>query len=362
MDCHPLGVVLQFCRIHFEDTAPLFEALGDNALPVKCLSMVECHWDDTKLVPLMRALTRRLDDRNDGIRLTRLSLAGNALDVATLQALANYLEHPRCMLQHLNLSRQTTPDLAEHLCCGQNGDNHFLAALANNQSLRGLHLTDLCLQGRHLQSILDQINSSNSRSDNCIEELNLANNQVNSISQVWYGFPKQPRNIFLKRLDLSGNPFWSSTSSADNCQRDVLMQMTHAFPHLSFMGQEVGQGEAAATTTASKAFWTQLQYSLDMNCAGRCLYTAPTSPESLPLALVPLILERANNVLTASKDYTNKHVLDMETDKALPAQFTSSACQNNFSTSSTLKVTSRSASAVYGMIRGLTAEHMGGGL
>ncbi|KAL3917944.1 MAG: hypothetical protein SGILL_004475 [Bacillariaceae sp.] len=365
MDAAASGISLQFCRIHFEDASPLMDGLAAGKLPIHSLSVVECHWDDAKAGLLVRALTKRLDSSDT--LLARLSLAGNSLGAVTLNGIAEHLQHPACKLQHLNLSRQTSVDMAD-LICGN--DSILLKALSTNQSLKSLHLTDLALLGRHVQAMFDNINSHVCGNDSRIQDLNLANNLIESMADVWHASSKQQRNTSLKSLDLSGNAFWKNTTSVKSpCEeRDVLSDMTHCFPHLHYLGKEVElgvemeQGRNSGCDDISSQYWAQLQYNLDMNRAGRCLFTA-----SLPLSLVPIALERANKVLVAAPhNDTGSDVVPYENSDAAPSGRQYFGCQPNSTTACSsssspghVRMMSRSASAVYGMIQGLIAEHMG---
>jgi hypothetical protein len=272
--------------------------------------------------------------------------------------------------------------------------NGYKYSLSHNTSLLSLHLAELGLNEQDViqmmmrPSAMDHdFNESSGSSDDdnhhhhhhhhyhnhhhpnhsnnlprSLKELNLANNHIVNTTEAFLLDNGGMIQTNLRVLDLTGNPLWSlavgppmTTSHVPDAhlqwqqhqqhQQASLWQLVKTYPHLGFLGCEVQQGvEMEAKAQNGAGFWTFLQHSMDLNCAGRCLYDFSSVPTSsrlfsrrLPASLLPLVLERAQRVLQSSS--------------AL-----SSSCENSN------HATSRSASAMYGLVKGLIMEHLGGRL
>jgi hypothetical protein len=360
---------MQFCRINFEDTTPLLDAFsGEDSLSLQSLSIVESNFNDEQCVPLLQALTAQLDnDHSDDAALTRLSMAGNVAGEKTVRAVAEYLQHPKCQLQHLNLSRQTTPNMADLLT---NKSSPFLASLCQNDSLRSLYLTDLSLEGHHVAELFGSTTHNHQNLPSTLKELNLSNNLVAGIFQLVHSDDNHKSILAqhnLQRLDLTGNPFWRHVRLSSNSgqERMALRKITNQCPHLGYLGSEVDRGaeiEVAAKPHVSiPPFWTMLQYSLDMNRAGRSLFDgkdASANASPLPLALVPLILERATIGLAKNID----HVAESPSidEQVRMANYIRNSYQNYCTRNDEPKVSTRAVSALYGLVQGLVQTQCSG--
>ncbi|KAG7343448.1 hypothetical protein IV203_021393 [Nitzschia inconspicua] len=379
---------LFFCRINFEDMTPLLDTFKwsheksknsgshcDSLL--QGLSVVECNFNDSTLVPLVEALLSRLDDTSSGnaVSLTRLSLAGNMAGKGTIRAIANYLQHPKCRLQHLNLSRQTTPNMATLML--DDSLSPFLASLSKNQSLCSLGLTHLSLEGHHIATLFGKGNQY--RLPTTLTDLNLAHNLITSVWQVWgdgTALKSIPTNDNLHVLNLTGNPFWlqvqaSSKQNHQNCQeRRTLMNLVNQYPYLGYLGAEVDRGaeiESTAGFYGPSRFGTMLQYSLDMNRAGRHLFHGKKSVQAspLPFSLVPFVLERANisplrgSVESSTSDSSNMEFLS----NRVLMNANDRSCHNECcrkTTKSTVNI--RTANALYGLVQEMVACQFSGRL
>jgi Ran GTPase-activating protein (RanGAP) involved in mRNA processing and transport len=239
----------------------LARGLVDNKHLQK-LDLFGCSMEDEDLAQIITALRYHPT-------LEVLILNGNKCGVQSARQVAAIVESEGCVLRKLDLSFQ-------RLDAGSRLDISLIApALQKNTSLHIIELTNNSLDD-HDAEIFAQAMCENST----LQELFLARNKFTD-SGIALIAAKLPQMSGLKKLSLWGNPFGEDGAMA-------------------LLGGMAGNMEIHDLHLFRKFKCSdQIQYFTNINRGGRKLLQE--SPNDVPMALWPLVLERANRAKVSKR-------------------------------------------------------------
>lgn len=329
---------LMLRRTNIENVEALADGIASNdTIEELTISHARLQDDETNLI--VDALIRRLERQQQHhhhvaiAKLTKLSLEGNSIGPRTLRALASYLKHPICALEHLNLSHQLSMQpLDEPLPLPPTIKSSFHAFVNELNYSTGSHVK----KGDHETSLMSLNLAGNWFTElemtkiwQCaallsLENLDLSTNYIKSIAD-WYfhgssvvessSTTAPNAHSHLKRLDLTNNPVWKRKWDASKKhdkafkrEFDAVWDLVETSPHLGYLG-------VFSCDSSSFLCTTKLQHALNMNKAGRYLWRQRNEEPQEPLpntltkkqvdSMMPLVLHRCQRIYGDDTDRNN---------------------------------------------------------